>query len=154
MKHCTSPVIKSWDRDHPPPQLFMTRDLKAYRQGPGCMLSQQIRVGTAPTWTIRFLPPPLFSGNIFSPFSRNCAQVQNGPLPKYFWSYIMHFKSFKFVLVLKLKTIHKCLFPGPINGRSQCYATLHSEEYGHLRTSHMRNKTFYINADRSRVEMF
>ena len=49
------------------------------------------------------------------------------------------------MLGLKLKTINKCLSSAPIKGRSQCYASLHCDEYGHLRTWHVYNagKTLY-----------
>ena len=35
------------------------------------------------------------------------------------------------MLLLKLKTIDKCLFSAHIKGRSQCYASLHCDDYVH-----------------------
>ena len=49
------------------------------------------------------------------------------------------------MLGLKLQTINKCLSSAPIKCRSQCYASLHCDEYTHLRTWHVYNagKTLY-----------
>ena len=43
------------------------------------------------------------------------------------------------------------MFFAPIKGRSQCYASLHCEEYGHMRTwnIHKGGKTLY--RDRSHI---
>ena len=47
---------------------------------------------------------------------------------------------------LKLKTIRKCLLCPYKWQISECYASLHCEEYGHIRTCHIYNegKTLYI----------
>ena len=47
---------------------------------------------------------------------------------------------------LKLKTIHKCFLCPYIKGRSRCYASLHWEEYGQIRTWHIykTGKSLYI----------
>ena len=53
--------------------------------------------------------------------------------------------SVKFLINLKLKTIHKyCLCP--YKGRYQCYASLHCDEYWHISVWHIYNtgKTLYI----------
>ena len=48
------------------------------------------------------------------------------------------FRQYK-TTILKLKSIHRSFLSSPIKGRSQYNASLHCDEYEHLRTSHNYN---------------
>ena len=50
-------------------------------------------------------------------------------------NYKYAFSQMIFPYILKLTTIYKCLYSAPIKGRSQCYTSLHCDEYGYLELS-------------------
>ena len=52
-----------------------------------------------------------------------------------------------FPYILKLTTIYKCLFSALIKGRSQCYASLHCDEYGHFELSTFTKKEKMVYKD-------
>ena len=51
---------------------------------------------------------------------------------EYLNTHLLRLKNRQATVLLKLKTPHNSLFSASVIGRSQCFASLHSDEYGHL----------------------